>query len=64
MEKKASLTADEKLRAAHAHLINKIGQHHIAALYGVNPGRVNEAIMAVKMALEWPGYKNKEGDTP
>jgi hypothetical protein len=50
-EPKTSLTPDEKLRAAYAHLINGVDQHHIASLFGVNSGRVNEAIMDVRKAI-------------
>jgi transposase-like protein len=49
-EQKTSLTPDEKLRAAHAHLCDGVAQHTIAALFGVNPGRVNEAITEISRA--------------
>jgi hypothetical protein len=48
---KTFLTPDEKLRAAYAHIINGVDQHHIAALFGINPGRVNEAIQDVRKAI-------------
>ena len=48
---KTHLTPDEKLRAAHAHIINGVDQHVIASLFGVNAGRVNEAIMAIRAAV-------------
>lgn len=48
---KTHLTPDEKLRAAHAHLINGVDQHVIALLFGVNAGRVNEAIMVIRAAI-------------
>ena len=65
---KTELTPEEKLRAAYAHIVGGVDQHVIAALFAVNPGRVNEAIMAVKRAIEMPrsskmgrprGSKNK-----
>ena len=51
---KNTLTHDEKLRAAYAHLINDVPQHHIAALYGVNQGRISEAVTLVSKALGYP----------
>jgi hypothetical protein len=51
---KGDLTCDEKLRAAYAYLINGIPQHHIAALYAVNPGRISEAVTATAKALGFP----------
>ena len=48
---KTALTPDEKLRAAFAHLINGVDQHILASIFGVNPGRVAEAITAVRLAL-------------
>ena len=59
-EKKSHLTPDEKLRAAYAHLINGVDQHHIAALFGVNAGRVNEAIQDVRKACGYPAKKVTE----
>ena len=60
-EQKTSLTPDERLRAAHAHMINGIDQHHIAALFGVNAGRVAEAVVAVRRACGYP-EKNKSDE--
>lgn len=57
---KGNLTHDEKLRAAYAHLINDVPQHHIAALYGVNQGRVSEAVTLVSKALNFPVKKEVE----
>jgi len=54
---KRELTFDEKLRAAYACLINGVHQHHIAALYGVNQGRISEAVMAVEKACGFPSKK-------
>jgi len=55
MTSKSDLTHDEKLRAAYAYLINGVAQHHIAALYGVNQGRVSEAVALVAKAVNYPG---------
>jgi hypothetical protein len=51
---KNNLTHDEKLRAAYAYLINDVPQHHIAALYGVNQGRISEAVAMVSKAVGFP----------
>jgi hypothetical protein len=54
-EHKSALTPGEKLRVAVAVLLDGFDQHKVAALMGVNPGRVNEAVMAVRKAIdpEW-----------
>jgi hypothetical protein len=57
---KTELTYDEKLKAAHAYLINGIPQHHIASMYGVNPGRVSEAVAAVSTALGFPDKRMRK----
>ena len=41
----------EKIMAAYAYEVLGVNQHHIAALYAVNPGRVAEAIDAVRKAV-------------
>ena len=56
-EHKTALTAQEKLRVAVAVLIEGVPQHVIAALMGVNPGRVAEAITAIREAI---GEERKE----
>lgn len=57
---KSDLTHDEKLRAAYAYLISGVAQHHIAALYGVNQGRVSEAVAMVAKAVGYPGVPKKD----
>jgi hypothetical protein len=52
MEHKTSLSPAEKLRIAVAVLVDGMDQHKIAALMGVNAGRVAEAVNAVRKALE------------
>lgn len=52
IEHKTALTPQEKLRIAVAVLIEGVPQHVVAALFGVNPARINEAIKAVKAAIE------------
>jgi plasmid maintenance system antidote protein VapI len=51
-EHKSALTPGEKLRVAVAVLLDGFDQHKVAALMGVNPGRVNEAVMAVRKAID------------
>ena len=51
-EHRTSLTSQEKLRVAVAVLIEGVPQHIIAALMGVNQGRINEAVVAVRKAIE------------
>lgn len=51
---KTALTPAEKLRVAVAVLVDGFDQHKVAALMGVNPGRVAEAVVAVRNAIE-PG---------
>lgn len=61
VEHKTFLTPAEKLRVAHAHLVDGVSQEVIARLMGVNAGRVNEAIQAVRAALSGvmpPGFSN------
>lgn len=50
-DKKTSLTFEEKITAAWAYHVKGIDQHTIAAMYGVNGGRVAEACKLVEMAL-------------
>lgn len=47
-----ALTPGQKLRVAVAVLLDGFDQHKVAALMGVNPGRVNEAVQAVRKAIE------------
>ncbi len=46
-----SLTADEVLRVAYASLILNVEQHNLAAIMGVNSGRINEACRAIEWAM-------------
>jgi hypothetical protein len=47
---KTALTPEEKIRVAAAYEVFNIDQHVLAFLYGVNQGRINEAIMDLKQA--------------
>ena len=49
---KTKLTPQEVLQVAHGHLICGIDQHHLAAMYGVNAGRIAEAVTAMRTAAE------------
>jgi len=52
---KTDLDPEEKLTAAYFYLIRGISQHDLASILGgVNSARVNEAISAVRKALEFP----------
>ena len=50
----ASLSPEQRLRAAVAHLSDGIEQYHIAFLYGVNQGRVAEACKGLRIAAQDP----------
>ena len=52
---RASLTFEEKITAAYLHYVREVEQQTIAMAMGVNMGRVNEACMAVKHALQPAG---------
>jgi hypothetical protein len=49
---KTALTPQEKLRIAVAVLIDGVPQHVVAALFGVNSGRIAEAVATIRNALE------------
>jgi hypothetical protein len=48
---KTALTPDEVLRVAYASIIRRIDQDDLAALLDVNSGRVAEAIIAIRWAI-------------
>lgn len=45
------LAPNDKIRICFAHLCLGIDQHKLAAMYGVNPGRVSEAVTAIRNAV-------------
>ena len=49
---KTFLEPHEVLIAAYSHLIQGIDQHHLATIYNVNPGRIAEAVVALRWAIE------------
>jgi hypothetical protein len=52
LDHRASLSPAEKLRVAVAVLLEGFDQHKVAALMGVNQGRVAEAVGAVRKAID------------
>jgi len=68
-EVKASLTPNEKLRVAAGYDLMGIDQHKLAFLFGVNQGRIAEAIADVRSALVPSEQQDNQvefdfGDTP
>jgi hypothetical protein len=53
-EHKTSLTPAEQLRVAVAVIVDGIDQHKVAALMGVNPGRVANAVTTARKAFNIP----------
>lgn len=51
-EPKKQLTSKEVLMVAHAHLICGVDQAVLASMFGINQGRVNEAIQVVREVCE------------
>jgi DNA-directed RNA polymerase specialized sigma24 family protein len=51
-ERKTALTPQEKLRVVVAVLVDGMDQQRVANLMGVNIGRVNEIVQAVRKLLE------------
>ena len=45
------LTPEDKLRIAVAVLIHGVDQHHVAALFDINQGRVSEITSEVRKVL-------------
>ena len=54
MAVKQELTAEEVIRVAYGHFILGIEQQSIAAMFGVNSGRVSEACQAIWATAEDP----------
>lgn len=51
-DKPTGLTFEQQVSAAWAYFVQGVDQSTIAAMYGVNQGRVAEACKAVREALE------------
>lgn len=52
VETKTQLTDREKVMAYVANRLHRVDQHVIAAMYGVNSGRVAEAILAIEHTIK------------
>lgn len=61
-EPKTDLTPDEKLRVGFAYLILGVASHHLAAMYGVNPGRIAGAVSEIRAAIGW-NDADEEGES-
>jgi hypothetical protein len=57
-----SLTSEQQIKAACAVLCDGVTQQTVAFLFGVNIGRVNEAVQAARAAFGFP-QKIKKEDT-
>lgn len=49
---KTDLTPRERLKVTYFYEVRGIPQHILAEIFEVNPGRVNEAISKIKVAME------------
>lgn len=54
MTEKTSLTPEERIKAAYLHIVRGIAQHDVAVAFGVNQGRIAEAVAAIALAAENP----------
>lgn len=52
------LTFEQQISAAWAYHVKGVDQHTLAALYGVNQGRISAACKAVDVALKDPKATN------
>jgi hypothetical protein len=50
-EPKASLSPEEKLKAAYLHEVVGLDYHTLTIIFGVNPGRIADAIKDVRLAV-------------
>ena len=53
------LTPQQRARVAVAVLCDRMDQHVVAQLMGVNHGRVNEAVQAARTAFGFPETKKR-----
>jgi hypothetical protein len=56
----SGLTFEQKITAAWAYHVKGVDQHTLAALYGVNQGRIAEACKAIVNALTEPKAADAE----
>lgn len=48
---KTSLTPEEKLKAAYLYEVRGVEQHLLADIFGVNAGRIADAVKSVRKAV-------------
>jgi len=60
IEQKIDLTPKERVQVAFGYLYLGVDQHILASLFGVNPGRINETITAVRGVVNWPEAKSMQ----
>lgn len=53
-EPKVSLSPEEKIKCAAAHELLGVDQHILAFIFGVNQGRIAEAITEMRKAAGYP----------
>lgn len=58
-EPKASLSPEEKLKAAYLYEIAGLDYQTLTIIFGVNPGRIADAIKAVREAIGLVGDDNE-----
>lgn len=51
------LTPQQRIRASVAVLCDGVDQHVVANIFGVNPGRIAEAVIAARAAFGFPDKK-------
>ena len=56
-----SLTFEQQISAAWAYHVKGVDQHTLAALYGVNQGRISAACKAIEVTLKDPKVANAAG---
>jgi hypothetical protein len=59
MNKKTALTFEEKITSAYLHYVHDVDQHIIALCFGINQGRVNEACITIRDALQEKERRNE-----
>lgn len=70
LEYKRALTREEAIKCAYLYFLRGVPQHDLAIAFEVNQGRINEALMAVKIAADNPRallkdmghYENERSD--
>jgi len=60
VSRKTALTFEEKITAAYLHYVHDVDQHIVALAYGINQGRVNEACLAIREALNGKAKPEEE----